>query len=39
MATHTITERTRFGRDAGLLESPDDFDQPLPDKIIASFEK
>ena len=29
----------RFGRDAGLFEVPDDFDQPLPDEVIASFER
>lgn len=28
-----------FGRDAGLFEVPDDFDQPLPDEVIASFEQ
>lgn len=28
-----------FGRDAGLFEVPDDFDQALPDEVIASFEQ
>jgi prevent-host-death family protein len=32
------TERC-FGRDAGLFEVPDDFDQPLPDEVVASFER
>ncbi len=28
-----------FGRDAGLFEVPDDFDQPLPDDVVATFEQ
>ena len=33
------TGERQFGRDAGLFEVPDDFDQALPDHIIASFEQ
>lgn len=32
------TQRT-LGRDRGLFEVPDDFDAPLPEEIIASFER
>ncbi|MDQ3707707.1 MAG: type II toxin-antitoxin system Phd/YefM family antitoxin [Actinomycetota bacterium] len=28
----------RFGRDEGVFEVPDDFDAPLPDKMLAAFE-
>lgn len=28
-----------LGRDRGLFEVPDDFDAPLPDDVIAAFEK
>jgi prevent-host-death family protein len=28
-----------FGRDAGLLEIPEDFDAPLPEEIHAAFER
>jgi prevent-host-death family protein len=27
------------GRDQGLFEVPDDFDAPLPDEILADFER
>jgi prevent-host-death family protein len=27
-----------FGKDAGLFEVPDDFDEPLADEVIAGFE-
>ncbi|GAB6042056.1 type II toxin-antitoxin system Phd/YefM family antitoxin [Endothiovibrio diazotrophicus] len=30
--------KRRFGRDRGLFEVPDDFDEPLPDDLLASFE-
>jgi len=32
-----ITNRT-LGKDAGLFEVPDDFDQPLPDDVLDGFE-
>jgi prevent-host-death family protein len=32
------TER-RFGTDRGRYVVPDDFDAPLPDEILASFER
>ena len=31
--------RRRLGRDQGLFEVPDDFDAPLPDDVLASFER
>ena len=31
--------RRRLGRDRGLFEVPDDFDAPLPDDVIESFER
>ena len=35
-----IVERTRrvFGHDAGRFEVPEDFDSPLPDAVLESFE-
>jgi antitoxin (DNA-binding transcriptional repressor) of toxin-antitoxin stability system len=27
-----------FGKDAGLFEIPEDFDSPLPDDVISTFE-
>ena len=27
-----------LGRDAGLFEVPEDFDEPLPDEILSEFE-
>jgi prevent-host-death family protein len=32
-----VAERA-LGRDAGLFEVPDDFDEPLPDELLAEFE-
>jgi prevent-host-death family protein len=29
----------RFGLDRGLWVVPDDFDAPLPDEVIAAFER
>jgi len=29
----------RFGRDSGLFGVPDDFDEPLPDELLAAFEQ
>jgi prevent-host-death family protein len=31
--------RRLFGLDAGLFEVPDDFDAPLPDDMLAAFER
>lgn len=28
-----------LGRDAGLFEVPDDFDEPLPDDVLEGFER
>lgn len=28
-----------LGQDEGLFEVPDDFDDPLPEDVLASFEK
>ncbi len=28
-----------LGLDAGLFEVPDDFDEPLPDDVLAAFEQ
>lgn len=30
--------RRLSGRDRGLFEVPDDFDQPLPDEVLQEFE-
>lgn len=30
--------KRQFGKDRGLFEVPDNFDAPLPEEIIASFE-
>ena len=32
------TSRRRFGGDVGLFVVPDDFDAPLPDEVLATFE-
>jgi prevent-host-death family protein len=31
--------RRVFGQDRGLFEVPDDFDDPLPEDVLASFER
>ena len=31
-------ERRRFGVDQGVFEVPDDFDAPLPEDVLDSFE-
>ena len=31
--------RRQFGRDAGLFEVPDDFDDSLPDEVLVAFEE
>jgi prevent-host-death family protein len=31
--------RRRFGMDRGLFTVPDDFDAPLPDAVLADFER
>ena len=35
----TAKPRRRLGRDRGLFEVPDDFDAPLPEVVIESFER
>ncbi len=32
-------EQRRFGRDRGQLDIPEDFDAPLPDDVLDSFER
>ncbi|MHB8341880.1 MAG: type II toxin-antitoxin system Phd/YefM family antitoxin [Mycobacteriales bacterium] len=32
------TERRRFGRDEGVFAVPEDFDAPLPDHVLGTFE-
>ena len=32
-------DRRQFGRDAGLLEVPDDFDDSLPEEVLTAFEE
>jgi len=32
-------DRRVFGRDAGLFQVPENFDDPLPDEIVAAFEQ
>ncbi len=32
------TRKRQFGKDSGLFEVPEDFDAPLPDEFLASFE-
>ena len=32
-------EQRVFGRDAGLFEVPEDFDNPLPEDVLAAFEQ
>ena len=38
VSVDTIPGRRRFGRDRGTFEVPDDFDAPLPDDVLRSFE-
>jgi len=33
------SSRRIFGADAGLLRIPEDFDDPLPDELLAEFER
>jgi prevent-host-death family protein len=33
------TPRRELGRDRGLFEVPEDFDAPLPDETLRSFER
>lgn len=35
---HAAMKR-QLGRDQGLFTVPDDFDQPLPDDVLAPFER
>lgn len=32
-------DQRQFGRDSGLFSVPEDFDDPLPDEILAAFEQ
>jgi len=31
--------RREFGHDRGVFVVPDDFDEPLPDELLAAFER
>jgi prevent-host-death family protein len=31
-------DHRQFGRDAGLFEVPDDFDEPLPEEVPAAYD-
>jgi antitoxin (DNA-binding transcriptional repressor) of toxin-antitoxin stability system len=33
------SDERQFGRDAGLFEVPEDFDESLPDELLAAFER
>lgn len=33
-----VENKRKLGRDAGLFNVPDNFDDPLPDEILNSFE-
>ncbi len=39
VAVERRPERRVFGQDRGLFEVPDDFDDPLPEDVLASFEQ
>jgi len=39
VAVERRPRRRIFGQDRGLFEVPDDFDDPLPEDILASFER
>ena len=38
-AYHAAVEERVLGRDAGVFAIPEDFDAPLPDDILSSFEQ
>ncbi len=38
VALESVPGRRRFGRDRGLFEVPADFDAPLPEELLRSFE-
>ncbi|MDQ3537489.1 MAG: type II toxin-antitoxin system prevent-host-death family antitoxin [Actinomycetota bacterium] len=35
----TQPQRRQLGRDEGVFEVPEDFDAPLPDEVLAAFER
>lgn len=37
VATAHAGEKRVLGRDRGLFTVPDDFDEPLPDEVLAGF--
>ena len=39
VAVESRHRRRVFGQDRGLFEVPDDFDDPLPEDVLASFER
>ena len=39
VAVQSQAQRRVFGQDKGLFEVPDDFDDPLPEDVLASFER
>ena len=39
LAFEPAAERPRFGLDEGRFQVPDDFNAPLPDDVLADFER
>ncbi len=39
VAVERRPQRRILGQDRGLFEVPDDFDDPLPEDVLASFEQ
>jgi prevent-host-death family protein len=39
VAVERQSRRRVFGQDRGLFEVPDDFDDPLPEDVLVSFER
>ena len=39
LAFEPAAARPRFGLDEGRFQVPDDFDAPLPDDVLADFER
>ncbi|MEM7582274.1 MAG: type II toxin-antitoxin system Phd/YefM family antitoxin [Acidobacteriota bacterium] len=39
VAVEQSAKRRVLGQDRGLFEVPEDFDDPLPEEVLASFER
>ena len=39
VAVESRSQQRVLGQDRGLFEVPDDFDEPLPEDVLASFER